>query len=218
MTDDKKPRIQNDTAKDEIETVCTKLQQLADLIDDTDFDTDHGIDFSVLHQAQRLLRRRDSTGHADLVARLRRYRAQTDPDLHSLRNILEEAADAFERRARLEQPNSALYEEVSSELPEEGMSAVLTPEVIKRLLKSSDDQLDASMHTLIRAWSKPPTALQILEVIDQCIFSALASGFVIRLLQLGYDDACKREETTHEEVIKSATWRGVSAKDTGGEK
>lgn len=76
------------------------------------------------------------------------------------------------------------------------------------LLSASDTQIDAAMHPLIRKWDEEPTALQILEVLDQCIHGGLASGFVITALQVTYDMACKQESTTHEDVVKLATWRG----------
>ena len=44
------------------------------------------------------------------------------------------------------------------------------------LLKAPDSQLDACMFPLIEKWDDNPTALQILEVLDECIYSALASG------------------------------------------
>ena len=53
------------------------------------------------------------------------------------------------------------------------------------LLKAPDSQLDACMFPLIEKWDDNPTALQILEVLDECIYSALASGFVIVLLSSG---------------------------------
>jgi hypothetical protein len=75
------------------------------------------------------------------------------------------------------------------------------------LLEASDDQLDDSMKKLIRKWSNPPTAIQVLEVLDKCIHASLASGFVITSLQIIYEAACKQENKTHEEVVKHANWR-----------
>ena len=84
---------------------------------------------------------------------------------------------------------------------------LLNPQIVAELLKAPDTQLDASMFPLIQKWSTPPTAVQILEVLDMCIHGALASGFMVTLLELGYDDACQREKTTHKDVVKLATWR-----------
>jgi len=54
---------------------------------------------------------------------------------------------------------------------------------------------------------RPPTALQILEVIDMCVAGGLSSGFVIRLLQMLLDAAIKSEETTYDKVVSQAVWR-----------
>lgn len=83
----------------------------------------------------------------------------------------------------------------------------MTNEIAACLLQLSDNQLDASMKPLIEKWSGTPTAVQILEVLDHCIHASLASGFVVTVLQALYDDACKNEGTTHEVVVKNATWR-----------
>jgi hypothetical protein len=80
-------------------------------------------------------------------------------------------------------------------------------EMVKHLLDAPDTQLDAAMKPLIEKWADPATPLQILEVLDHCIHGSLASGFVVTLLQIMYDTACKREGTTHEEVLKGAAWR-----------
>lgn len=77
----------------------------------------------------------------------------------------------------------------------------------KVLLTAPDTQLDANMKPLIEKWSEPPTPIQILEVLDHCIHGALASGIVITVLQLMYKDACDQANTTHEEIVKNATWR-----------
>ena len=75
------------------------------------------------------------------------------------------------------------------------------------LLSSPDSQLDAQMKPLIRLWDDPPSAIQILEVLDYCIHGSLASGLVVSVLQIQYDAACKREGVTHDLVAERATWR-----------
>ncbi len=75
------------------------------------------------------------------------------------------------------------------------------------LLAAPDTQLDESQKILIQKWSEPPTALQILEVLDNCVHASLGSGFVVKLLQHLYDIACDMQDTTNEEVVKLATWR-----------
>lgn len=75
------------------------------------------------------------------------------------------------------------------------------------LLNAPDSQLDASMFPLIRKWSNPPRAIEILEVVDWCIHSSLASGFVLKILQIQLETTMKQEGVTHEELVKLATWR-----------
>ena len=75
------------------------------------------------------------------------------------------------------------------------------------LLQATDSQLDASLFPLIEKWDDEPTPLQLLEVIDKCIYGSLASGFVVGLLQACYELACADRGTTHDEVVKQATWR-----------
>lgn len=77
----------------------------------------------------------------------------------------------------------------------------------KQLLAMTDSSLDASMKPLIEKWNAPATALEILEVLDKCIFSSLAAGDVIAGLQILYRRALEREGVTHEETIDQATWR-----------
>jgi hypothetical protein len=80
-------------------------------------------------------------------------------------------------------------------------------EIVEHLLKAPDRQLDAQMKPLIEKWSDPPTALQVLEVLDYCIHGSLASGFVVSVLQILYDMRCKAEGVTHEQLEPQATWR-----------
>ena len=83
----------------------------------------------------------------------------------------------------------------------------MNKELVAMLLQLPDHMLDACMKPRIEKWSTPPTALQILEVLDHCIHGALASGMIIALLQLNYKDTCDREGTTHETLVPLATWR-----------
>ena len=85
--------------------------------------------------------------------------------------------------------------------------SMLSPDIRKLLLAAPDGQLDACMKPLIEKWNDIPTALQILEVVDQCIYAALASGFTLTIMQSMLAEAIQKEGTTHEELVKLATWR-----------
>ncbi len=80
-------------------------------------------------------------------------------------------------------------------------------DLVAHLLEAPDGMLDETMKVLIRKWADPPKALEILEVLDQCIHGALASGFAVQSLQFIYKEACQAEDTTHAEVVKLARWR-----------
>jgi len=75
------------------------------------------------------------------------------------------------------------------------------------LLEAPDDQLDKSMLPLIEMWDDEPKAIQILQVLDRCIYSALASGFVVSTLQIMLEAAMKAEQLTLEQLVPLATWR-----------
>lgn len=131
--------------------------------------------------------------------------------------LLKEAAQAKKREAEIDatrwKPISKTKQDVSpSNIPtarivKQRKSKRMTQEIIDQLLQAHDTQLDAQMKPLIQKWSIPPSPIQILEVLDHCIHGALASGFVVKLLQICYANACEDNSTTHEEVVKNATWR-----------
>ena len=75
------------------------------------------------------------------------------------------------------------------------------------LLAAPVGQMDESLKVLIRKWSDPPKALEILEVLDLAIHGALASGVAVKTLQIIYDVALKEEGLTHEGLVPQATWR-----------
>lgn len=69
------------------------------------------------------------------------------------------------------------------------------------------------MQPLIAKWSDPPTPSEILEVLDHCIHGALASGFMISVLQRIYKEACDAAGMTHDEVARGAVWRNREEKE-----
>jgi DNA-binding transcriptional ArsR family regulator len=75
------------------------------------------------------------------------------------------------------------------------------------LLLAPDGQLDASMKTLIEKWDEEPTSIQILEVLDNCIYSALASDFVVSVLQALLDKQLNQENKKLDDIVPLATWR-----------
>lgn len=83
-------------------------------------------------------------------------------------------------------------------------------EMKKMLLVAPDGQLDKSMFPLIKKWDEPNVkSIQILEVLDHCIYAALASGFTINLLQTMLDMALANEGQTLEDILPYAVWRNA---------
>jgi hypothetical protein len=80
-------------------------------------------------------------------------------------------------------------------------------EIIDALLEAPDSQLDDAAKKYIREWGDPPTALQILEVLDWCVWAAWASGFTMQVLNIMFEKALKDEKTSREEIEKKAVWR-----------
>lgn len=87
------------------------------------------------------------------------------------------------------------------------MDNVAYNDIKSSLMNLSDASLDASMIELIKNWSIPFKAIEILEVLDKSIFSSLASGTIIVLLQALLDESLKNENITHEKLVKNAYWR-----------
>ena len=74
-------------------------------------------------------------------------------------------------------------------------------------LQAPEEQLDNSIKNIIRdKWDDDPTAIQILEAVDHCVYWG-ASLFVVTALNAYMQAALKREGKTFEELITEATWR-----------
>lgn len=79
---------------------------------------------------------------------------------------------------------------------------------IKSLLQQApNEQLDACMQPLIAAWDDPPTCLQVLEVLDHCAHSALASDFTMGVLNIMLEMRLNDEQKTMQDITPLATWR-----------
>lgn len=83
----------------------------------------------------------------------------------------------------------------------------MSQELRDMLLQAPDSQLDKSAHPLIEKWSTPVKAIELLEVLDHCVYSALASGLILNTLSALMHKAMVDETITSEELEKQATWR-----------
>lgn len=77
------------------------------------------------------------------------------------------------------------------------------------LLIAPDNALDESMKPLIKKWDGEPKSIQILEVLDKCIYSSLASGFTISVLESMLDNAMMNENITLDDLTPLAVWRNI---------
>lgn len=80
-------------------------------------------------------------------------------------------------------------------------------EIRKYLLEAPDSQLDSRMKPYIEKWGNVPKAAQVLEVLDYIVNGSLASGFVVKLMEILLSVAIDQEGTTYEAVVAQATWR-----------
>ena len=77
----------------------------------------------------------------------------------------------------------------------------------KLFLIAPETQISDYAKATIEEWDEDPTALQLLKTLDYCIFTAEASGFVIKTIEVLMDKAIEREATTYEDIVKLAVWR-----------
>lgn len=77
------------------------------------------------------------------------------------------------------------------------------------LLKAPDSQLDDSAKVFIRDWSEPPSALQVLRVLDHCVYTAGASDFMMQAMNIIFEQALARENKKLADLLPEATWRAV---------
>lgn len=71
----------------------------------------------------------------------------------------------------------------------------------------SDRDFDPIAKNLVKKWSTPAKSIQVLEVLDICIFSSLTSNFYITILTILYHMCLKNEGVTHSDLQKLAVWR-----------
>ncbi len=74
-------------------------------------------------------------------------------------------------------------------------------------LKVPDNHMDHQLLPIIERWDDQPTALQILELLDACIYNGAASRFVVGALEGFLTAAMNNEGVTHEQLVAQATWR-----------
>lgn len=79
--------------------------------------------------------------------------------------------------------------------------------IVEHLKTAPDSVLDASMQPLISSWSNPPKAIEVLEVLDKCVHSALACTTAIMALEVLFNEALEREGVSEAQIFSQAPWR-----------
>ena len=80
-------------------------------------------------------------------------------------------------------------------------------ELKQLLLDAPEDQIDAGARQSIATWSEPPKALEIFRTLDECVYGAMASGFVVQVLETMLVVQSKEENLTRDQLEELAVWR-----------
>ena len=80
-------------------------------------------------------------------------------------------------------------------------------ELKQLLLDAPDDQIDAGARQSIATWSEPPKALEIFRTLDECVYGAMTSGFVVQVLETMLVVQSKEENLTRAQLEELAIWR-----------
>ena len=80
-------------------------------------------------------------------------------------------------------------------------------ELKQLLLDAPEDQIDAGARQSIATWSEPPKALEIFRTLDECVYGAMTSGFVVQVLETMLVVQSKEENLTRAQLEELAVWR-----------
>ena len=80
-------------------------------------------------------------------------------------------------------------------------------ELKQLLLDAPEDQIDAGVRQSIATWSEPPKALEIFRTLDECVYGAMTSGFVVQVLETMLVVQSKEENLTRAQLEELAIWR-----------
>ena len=80
-------------------------------------------------------------------------------------------------------------------------------ELKQLLLDAPEDQIDAGARQSIATWSEPPKALEIFRTLDECVYGAMASGFVVQVLETMLVVQSKEDNLTRAQLEELAIWR-----------
>lgn len=75
------------------------------------------------------------------------------------------------------------------------------------LLEIPDRELDVSAKKTINSWEEFPTALRLLELLDNIVRYSLSCDLVVQFLDMRLKIALQEENMTMEELENQAVWR-----------
>jgi hypothetical protein len=80
-------------------------------------------------------------------------------------------------------------------------------ELITFLKIAPPSHLDSIAVDKIKTWDESLTSIQVLEVLDMCVYGALASPIAMATIKQLYDDLLISENKTHDDNVPHAHWR-----------
>lgn len=70
-----------------------------------------------------------------------------------------------------------------------------------------DQLLFSGARQSIATWSEPPKALEIFRTLDECVYGAMTSGFVVQVMETMLVVQSKEENLTRAQLEELAIWR-----------
>lgn len=94
------------------------------------------------------------------------------------------------------------------------MDVQVLNEFKQALLEAPETELSSAAKRLIQQkWSNLPTALEILEVTDFCVFTSGSSDFTVGAMNLMIKLLLNERGMTYEQLVEQAEWRNIEPED-----
>lgn len=81
------------------------------------------------------------------------------------------------------------------------------PTLKQHLLVAPAGVLSPLLLPIVERWNDPPTSIQLLELLDQCVHTGGAAGFVVTALEAVMLKTMQDEGVTSEDLLPLAVWR-----------
>lgn len=83
------------------------------------------------------------------------------------------------------------------------------PTLKQHLLVAPAEVLSPLLLPIVERWNDPPTSIQLLELLDQCVHTGGAAGFVVMALETLMMATMKTEGVTSKDLLPLAVWRNT---------